>query len=56
MIIVMMYYLQATQQLKQVVKDPQIIPALCTILGSSQDPQVRKCPLVQSFNIDRGHL
>ncbi len=34
------WHLQATAELKEVCKDPAIIPALCTILGSSQNPQV----------------
>lgn len=31
---------QATVQLKQAFKDPAIIPALCAVMSSSQNPQV----------------
>ncbi|XP_018412184.1 PREDICTED: importin-4 [Nanorana parkeri] len=33
---------QATAQLKEAVKDPLIIPALCDVIRSSQDPQIRQ--------------
>ncbi|XP_069618553.1 importin-4 [Ranitomeya imitator] len=33
---------QATAQLKEAVKDPLIIPALCDVLRSAQDPQIRQ--------------
>lgn len=33
---------QATAQLKEAVKDPLIIPALCDVLRGSQDPQIRQ--------------
>ncbi|XP_056381767.1 importin-4 [Hyla sarda] len=33
---------QATAQLKEAVKDPLIIPALCDILRGAQDPQIRQ--------------
>lgn len=33
---------EATQQLKNDFKDPQMIPALCSILTSCQNPQVRQ--------------
>ncbi|XP_076111369.1 importin-4-like isoform X2 [Mytilus galloprovincialis] len=33
---------QATQQLKELFKDPDIIPGLCKVLGLSQVPQVRQ--------------
>lgn len=32
---------QATAQLREAFKDPAIVPALVTVLGSSQNPQVR---------------
>ncbi|XP_033755786.1 importin-4-like [Pecten maximus] len=32
----------ATQQLKELFKDPNIVPGLCQVLGSSQVPQVRQ--------------
>ncbi|KAM3940229.1 importin-4 isoform 1-T2 [Leptodactylus fuscus] len=33
---------QATAQLKEAVKDPMIIPALCGVLQGAQDPQIRQ--------------
>ncbi|CAH1269854.1 IPO4 [Branchiostoma lanceolatum] len=33
---------QATTQLQEAYKDPAIVPALCGVLGSSQNPQVRQ--------------
>lgn len=33
---------QATQQLKELFKDQNIVPGLCQVLGSSQVPQVRQ--------------
>ncbi|XP_063769721.1 importin-4 isoform X1 [Pseudophryne corroboree] len=33
---------QATAQLKEAVKDPFIIPALCDVLRCAQDPQIRQ--------------
>ncbi|XP_075067258.1 importin-4 [Mixophyes fleayi] len=33
---------QATAQLKEAVKDPLIIPALCDVLRGAQDPQIRQ--------------
>lgn len=33
---------QATQQLKELFKDPNIVPGLCQVLGASQVPQVRQ--------------
>ncbi|XP_044129078.1 importin-4 [Bufo gargarizans] len=33
---------QATAQLKEAVKDPSIIPALCDVLQGAQDPQIRQ--------------
>ncbi|KAM4710354.1 importin-4 [Discoglossus pictus] len=33
---------QATAQLKEAVKDPLIIPALCEVLGGAQDAQIRQ--------------
>ncbi|XP_060081049.1 importin-4-like [Ylistrum balloti] len=32
----------ATQQLKELFKDPNVVPGLCQVLGSSQVPQVRQ--------------
>ncbi|KAM8881865.1 importin-4 [Synchiropus picturatus] len=37
---------QATVQLKQAFKDPNIIPALCAVMGGSQNPQVRQSAAV----------
>ncbi|XP_049604734.1 importin-4 [Syngnathus scovelli] len=37
---------QATIQLKQVFKDPAIIPALCAVMRGSQNPQVRQSAAV----------
>ncbi|XP_061660826.1 importin-4 isoform X2 [Syngnathoides biaculeatus] len=37
---------QATIQLKQVFKDPAIIPALCAVMSGSQSPQVREAAAV----------
>ena len=34
--------LQATQELREYVKDPGVVPALCTVITSSQNVQV--CP------------
>jgi len=33
---------QATQELKLATRDPSVIPALCTVLGSSANPQLRQ--------------
>ena len=33
-------FIKATEQLKLAVKDPGIIPALCTVLGSAKEAQV----------------
>lgn len=33
---------QATAQLKEAVKDPLIIPALCDVIRGAQDPQIRQ--------------
>lgn len=48
------YSLQATQKIKEAVKDPAIVPVLCTILASSQNPQVRvslgKCHVYKSVD------
>ncbi|XP_068094207.1 importin-4 [Hyperolius riggenbachi] len=33
---------QATAQLKEAVKDPLVIPALCDVMQSAQDPQIRQ--------------
>ncbi|XP_013410822.1 importin-4-like [Lingula anatina] len=33
---------QATEQLKQLYKDPNIVPVLCGVIGTSQNPQVRQ--------------
>ncbi|XP_041670064.1 importin-4 isoform X1 [Cheilinus undulatus] len=38
--------LQATAQLKQAFKDPGIIPALCSVMSSSQNPQIRQSATV----------
>ncbi|XP_062580344.1 importin-4-like, partial [Saccostrea cucullata] len=37
---------QATLQLKEIFKDPNIVPGLCQILGSSQSAQVRQLAAV----------
>ncbi|CAK6951906.1 importin-4 [Scomber scombrus] len=37
---------QATAQLKQAFKDPAIIPALCAVMSSSQNPQIRQSAAV----------
>lgn len=37
---------QATAQLKQAFKDPAIIPALCTVMSGSQNPQIRQSAAV----------
>ncbi|XP_071341870.1 importin-4 [Trachinotus anak] len=37
---------QATVQLKQAFKDPAVIPALCAVMSSSQNPQVRQSAAV----------
>ncbi|XP_041670065.1 importin-4 isoform X2 [Cheilinus undulatus] len=37
---------QATAQLKQAFKDPGIIPALCSVMSSSQNPQIRQSATV----------
>ncbi|XP_034562205.1 importin-4 isoform X2 [Notolabrus celidotus] len=37
---------QATAQLKQAFKDPAIIPALCAVMGSSQNHQIRQSAAV----------
>ncbi|XP_061614614.1 importin-4 [Phyllopteryx taeniolatus] len=37
---------QATIQLKQVFKDPAIIPALCAVMRGSQNPQIRQSAAV----------
>uniref|UniRef100_A0A7N9B020 Importin 4 n=1 Tax=Mastacembelus armatus TaxID=205130 RepID=A0A7N9B020_9TELE len=38
--------LQATAQLKETFKDPAIIPALCTVMSNSQNPQIRQSAAV----------
>ncbi|XP_008276178.1 importin-4 [Stegastes partitus] len=37
---------QATAKLKQAFKDPAIIPALCAVIGGSQNPQIRQSAAV----------
>uniref|UniRef100_A0A7N8Y0F9 Importin 4 n=1 Tax=Mastacembelus armatus TaxID=205130 RepID=A0A7N8Y0F9_9TELE len=37
---------QATAQLKETFKDPAIIPALCTVMSNSQNPQIRQSAAV----------
>ncbi|KAF3703449.1 Importin-4 [Channa argus] len=37
---------QATAQLKQMFKDPAIIPALCAVMSGSQNPQIRQSAAV----------
>ncbi|XP_054622268.1 importin-4 isoform X1 [Dunckerocampus dactyliophorus] len=37
---------QATIHLKQAFKDPAIIPALCAVMGGSQNPQIRQSAAV----------
>ncbi|KAG7266188.1 hypothetical protein CRUP_016964, partial [Coryphaenoides rupestris] len=37
---------QATAQLKQAFKDPAIIPALCAVMTTSQNPQIRQSAAV----------
>lgn len=36
---------QATEQLQTVLRDPAALPALCDLLASAADPQVRLLPL-----------
>ncbi|XP_069113686.1 importin-4-like isoform X2 [Argopecten irradians] len=47
----------ATQQLKELFKDPNIVPGLCQVLGSSQVPQVRQfAAVLLRRKIQRGRL
>ena len=34
------YVMQATQELKQLMTDPRIVPVLCEVLASSSNAQV----------------
>lgn len=42
---------QATAQLKQAFKDPDVIPALCEVMTGSTDPQVGSRPAVFFHNL-----
>ena len=37
-----MYHLQGTQELREAFKNPDVIPALCSVIGGSQNPQIRQ--------------
>ena len=44
---------QATEQLQIALRDPASLPALCELLASAGDPQVRFLPLPAEFPIVR---
>jgi hypothetical protein len=33
---------QGTQELREAFKNPEVIPALCNVVGISQNPQIRQ--------------
>ena len=35
-------YFQGTKELREAFKTPEVIPALCNVIGVSQNPQIRQ--------------
>lgn len=43
------FYFQATAQLREAFKNPAVVPDLVTVLGSSQNPQVKFASFAQNL-------